>query len=107
MPAAGQEALAALFRLAQGKQGYHISGIGVEDLLVGCVRRRPNLMRINLLGKILDVRENDISWLPVVLVILAAADGRDVGCDAGVDYHVLLATVVIDRYALDDFETVA
>lgn len=107
MPAAGQEALAAFFGLAQGKESNHIASIGVENLLVGRVRRRSNLMRVNLLAEVLDVRENDISWLPVVLVILAATDGGDVRCNAGVDYDVLLASVLIDWYALDDFETVA
>lgn len=78
----------------------------MENLLVSRIGRRSDLVRINLLTEILDVCENNISWLSVELMVLAATDGGNVRCNAGIDDDILLTAVVVNRNTLDDLETV-
>lgn len=106
LPAAGEIALAPRGCFVEGKQGDDIPGIGVEDLLFGCVGRGADISRIHIGRQILDVREHHVRGPAAVLVILAPPDGRDVGRDACVDDDVFLARVLRDRHAPDDFESV-
>lgn len=78
----------------------------MENLLVSRIGWRSDLVRINLLTEILDVCENNISWLSVELMVLAATNGGNVRCNAGIDDDILLAAVVINRNTLDDLEAV-
>lgn len=107
MPTAREVALAAFCSCLEGKESNYITSISMKYLLLRCVGRRADSVRINSGCEVFDVSENHIGWLAVKAFILAAAFGRDMGCKAGVDDDVFFACVVLDENAADDFEAVA
>lgn len=107
MPAARQEALSTLFGLSQRKQGNYITSISMKDLLISSVRRSTNLVRINLVAQIFDVRKYNIGRLAVDLMVLATSDGRNVRSNSSINNDVFLTSVIVDGDTANDFESVA
>jgi hypothetical protein len=54
-----------------------IANVSVEDLLVSSVCRCTNLAGIDYPAQVFDVCKNDISRLPIVLVVLSRSDWGD------------------------------
>ena len=79
----------------------------MEDLLVGRVRRTTNDPVVRRASEIRDVRQHHVGRSTVDLGILAAAEGRDVRGEAGVDGDVILAAVRFHADAAEDEEAVA
>ena len=107
MPAAGQETLSTFLGLSQRKQGNHIASISVKDLLISGVRRGTNLLRVDLVAQIFDMRKYDIGGLAVDLVVLTTSDWRNVRSNASVNNNVFLTGVVVDGHTAHNFESVA
>lgn len=89
------------------KQRHHIPRVRVKHLLLRRVRRRANPALIRRRAEVFDVVEHHVRRRVVESGILPAADGRDVGRDAGVDGEVFFACVAVDGEAAEDFEAVA
>lgn len=107
MPTASEVALAAFCSRLEGKERNYITSISMKYLLLRCVGRRADSVRVDSGCEILDVSEDHIGGFAIKAFILATAFGRDMGCKAGVDDDVFFACVVLDGNAADDFEAVA
>lgn len=74
------------------------------------IRRQRKLLLVSfstLFTEIRDMRHHHVCGLVLVLVILAAKDGADMGRQADVDDYVLRAGVVVDRDVAEEGEAVA
>ena len=106
-PATAQIALSPLSRGLEREQGNYIPHVGVEDLFLGRVGRRSDLMRINIPAQIFDVRQDHIGRFVVEAMVLSTSGRGNVRCQPCEDDYVIRVGVFVHWYSPDYFEAVA
>lgn len=107
MPATCKFALTTFSCNIEREEGDNVSGICMEDLLVSSVCRSTDPVSVDGIGEVFDVVHHDVCWLAIVLIVLSASHGSNVGGQAGVNDDIVFSAVFGDWKASDHSEAVA
>lgn len=79
----------------------------MEDLFIGRIGGRTDLLPLSRAGEILDMRNHGRSAVGQSGILLASADTPDVRGDSGVDDDIVFAGVIIDTQTSENDEATA